>query len=848
MSLESKKSLFGLEPDQLSRLFSLGTESAENAGHEKEQGKTPKPADSGGSSNSSEFTASLQSSVEHIGQWIGPYKLVRMLGEGGMGIVYLAQQERPIKRQVALKVIKPGMDSARVLARFEAERQALALLDHPNIARVYQAGTTETGRPYFVMEYIKGRPITNHCDYYKLTIEDRLNLFRQVCLAIQHAHQKAIIHRDIKPSNILVSTEGEETIPTIIDFGVAKALAQPLTEHSLQTEVSQLLGTPEYMSPEQVDMANEDIDTRSDIYSLGVLLYVLLTGVLPFDCDTFRTSGIENIRHIIREIDPVTPSTRLTNLGEEAKNIAQNRKMEIQTLAKYLRKELEWIPLKAMRKERTERYQSASELACDVENYLKGAALIAGPPRAAYRLKKFVRRNRVLVTGIAAVVAVLIAGVIVSTLFAVRANRQARTSQAISDFFSNDVLAAVDPLTGERPVASLEPILDIATQRLEGKFDDEPLIEASIRYRLGRTYWHLGKYDPAETNLRRAVELRRGQLGTKDREVLNYMQELGWVYFNQTRYDQAERLLVEAVNHMRSALDEFDPARSQAIIRLGWLYRYQGRYKEAEAVFAERLAACQLRWGPDSPSLTPYLEGLGVACLEQSRLKEAEQFCRKAVEINRRERGDEHNDTLNFMRWLGAVYCELDRYEDAEELFLEALEVRRRVLGDENPRSLILMRHLGSLYTEQGRFAEAEQFLIPALESHRRLFGNDDQETLHSMLEAARLYRAEGHCEKAEPLLLGSCRGRRNVLGPDHPAYFESMYELAVLYKEQARYEEAEKYLLEAVEGRRLKLGETHPRTIESLSTLIVLYEAWNKPEQANQWRAKLPEKETADE
>jgi len=841
MSRESKKSLFGLEPDQLNRLFSLGADGGDSAGHEKEQARPPNHADSGGSSNSSEFTASLQSSVEQIGQWIGPYKLVRMLGEGGMGIVYLAEQQQPIRRQVALKVIKPGMDSARVLARFEAERQALALLDHPNIAHVYQAGTTEAGRPYFVMEFVKGLSITEHCDRHKLTIEDRLRLFQQVCLAVRHAHQKGIIHRDIKPSNILVSMEDNRAVPKIIDFGVAKALSMPLTERTLATEDSQLLGTPEYMSPEQADMANEDIDTRSDIYSLGVLLYVLLTGVLPFDSDTLRKGGIDHIREVIRQTDPKTPSTRLTKLGEEASVIANNRKMEIQTLARHLRKELEWIPLKAMSKERSERYGSAYELANDVDNYLKGAALIAGPPSTIYKLKKFVRRNRALVAGITVVIAVLIAGVVISTLFAIRAERQARTSQAISDFFSNDVLAAVDPLTGERPVASLEPILDIATQRLEGKFGDEPLIEASIRYRLGRTYWHLGKYEPAEANLRRAVELRGGQLGTKDREVLNYMQELGWVYFNQSRYDQAERLLVEAVNHMRYALDEFDSARSQAIIRLGWLYRYQGKYKEAEKVFAERLAACQRRWGSDSAHLTSYLEGLGIACLEQGRLKEAEQFCRKAVEINRRARGDEHNDTLNFMRWLGAVYCALGRYEDAEVLFLEALEVRRRVLGDENPRSLILMRHLGSLYTELGRFAEAEQFLIPALESHRRLLGNDDQETLHSMLEAARLYRAEGHCEKAEPLLLESCIGRLNMLGPDHPACFESMHELAVLYKEQSRYEEAEKYLLEALEGRRLKLGDTHPHTIESLGTLIALYEAWDKPEKAKDWRTKLP-------
>jgi serine/threonine protein kinase len=349
--------------------------------------------------------------------------LLSLVSEGGMGIVYLAEQKQPIRRRVALKVIKPGMDSKRVIARFESERQALALMNHPNIAQVYDAGTTESGRPYFAMEYVKGVSITEHCDRHKLTIEQRLKLFLQVCQAVQHAHQKGIIHRDIKPSNIQVAIQGEQVVPKVIDFGVAKALSQPLTERTLVTELGQFVGTPEYMSPEQAEMTGQDIDTQSDIYSLGVLLYELLTGVLPFEAEALRTGGIEHIRKIIQETDPKTPSARLTKLGKEAKIVAEKRRTEVGALAKCLHRELEWIPLKAMRKERTERYRSASELADDIENYLKGAPLIAGPPSTMYYIKKFVRRNRALVTGIAAVLVVLLAGVVVSTLFAIGQSR-----------------------------------------------------------------------------------------------------------------------------------------------------------------------------------------------------------------------------------------------------------------------------------------------------------------------------------------------------------------------------------------------------------------------------------------
>jgi len=360
----NRESTFGAEPDQLKHLLRIGRQG------DGEETHAPAPA---------------RALAAAPGTRIGRYKLLRVLGEGGMGIVYLAQQEHPIRRQVALKIIKPGMDSKRVVTRFEVERQALALLDHPNIAHVYDGGTTEAGRPYFVMEYVKGSPITEYCDRHRLSIEDRLALLQQVCHAVYHAHQKGIIHRDIKPSNILVSTAGDRAIPKIIDFGVAKAISQPLTERTLFTEDSQLLGTPEYMSPEQADWANEDIDTRSDIYSLGVLLYELVTGILPFDTATLREGGVDHLRRIIRETDPKTPSTRLTKLGDDARKVAESRRTEAPALARQLRRELEWIPLKAMRKDRAERYQSAAQLADDIANYLAGASLIAGPLSGFYR-------------------------------------------------------------------------------------------------------------------------------------------------------------------------------------------------------------------------------------------------------------------------------------------------------------------------------------------------------------------------------------------------------------------------------------------------------------------------------
>ncbi|MGE5295827.1 MAG: serine/threonine protein kinase, partial [Solirubrobacterales bacterium] len=397
-------STFGKTPEGLARLMAIGL-----------QDPSPSP------------TAALSEFLERPGSQIGRYRLQSVLGEGGMGIVYLAQQEHPIKRLVALKVVKPGMDTKQVIARFETERQALALLDHPHIAQVFDAGATEVGRPYFAMEYVKGIPITEYCDKHKLGTAERLRLFIPLCQAIQHAHLKGIIHRDIKPSNVLVILHDETPIPKIIDFGIAKALNQRLTEKTLFTEQGQLIGTPEYMSPEQAELTGLDVDTRTDIYSLGVMLYELLTGYTPFDSEDLRSKGYAQMQRIICEQDPLKPSTRLTSLGGKAEDIARRHSATVDQLRKSVRGDLDWIVMKALEKDRRCRYATVEALVTDLEHHLHNEPVLARPPSQLYRFHKLMRRNRVVLNAATVVLAVL--GV-VALLAVWYVHRDARTRWA----------------------------------------------------------------------------------------------------------------------------------------------------------------------------------------------------------------------------------------------------------------------------------------------------------------------------------------------------------------------------------------------------------------------------------
>ncbi len=819
--MKDETSIFGAKPERLDRLVFEALDQPE-----PEEQASP--------------TASLGAVLEQLGGQIGRYKLLSVLGEGGMGIVYLAEQKQPIRRQVALKVIKPGMDSKRVIARFEAERQALALLDHPNIAHVYDAGTTEGGRPYFVMEYVKGLSITEHCDRHKLTIEDRLNLFRQVCHAVHHAHQKGIIHRDIKPSNILISTLDDEALPKIIDFGVAKALAQPLTERTLVTEQGQLFGTPEYMSPEQADMANEDIDTRSDIYSLGVLLYVLLTGVLPFDSTTFREGGIEHIRQVIRETDPKTPSTRLSSLGEEAKKVAQSRRTEIATLAKKLHKELEWIPLKAMRKERAERYRSASEFADDIENYLKGAPLLAGPPSTVYRLKKLVRRNRALVTGIAAILVVLAGGIVVSMLFAIGQARARAEAEAVADFLRNDLLASVNPTRGKGRDVTVRSFLDTASENLNGKFEDEPLVEASIRDTIGWTYRMLGELKAAEPHLERALQIRKKYLGAEHLDTLDSVGHLAWLLCGQGRNTEAAELLEKAMSTSSRVLGDEHVRTLSFANTLGCVYYDLGRYDDAEKLYLKGIPTTRRVLG-EKNDLSLFMVGnLAQTYAAQGRYDEAERELLEMLRLRDSFRDDENVYTLRYKSFLAGVYRKQKRYEQAKRLYLEILPIQRRDLGDEHYMTLYSVTGLARAYMHLEEYEQADELFSEAMEGLQKVRGEEHPETAGCMNGLAVLRTKQKRYDEAESLFSKVLKVRERELGDDHPDTLESKNDLAVLYKEQARYDKAESLLLETLEGRRKVLGEEHPDTLVSLNNLIELYEAWGKAEKAEEWREEL--------
>jgi serine/threonine protein kinase/tetratricopeptide (TPR) repeat protein len=801
------------------------------------------------------------SDPERPGAVIGPYKLLQAIGEGGMGVVFMAEQSRPVRRKVALKVIKPGMDTKQVIARFEAERQALALMDHPNIAKVLDAGATESGRPYFVMELVRGIPITDYCDREHLAIPERLELFVQVCQAVQHAHQKGIIHRDLKPSNILVTLHDGAPVPRIIDFGVAKAMGQQLTEKTLFTGFAQLVGTPLYMSPEQAEVSGLDIDTRSDIYSLGVLLYELLTGTTPFDPETLRKAALDEVRRIIREEEPPKPSTRLSTLGATLADVSAKRGSEPRRLGKVVRGELDWIVMKALEKDRNRRYETINGLAADVRRYLDDEPVQACPPSVWYRFTKSARRNRVALVTSALVATALVLGTAVSIWQAVlatraegRAQTEASIAQAVNDFLREDLLAQASPDIQSDRDLKLRTVLDRAAGRIAGRFERQPLVEAALRQTLGDTYAALGLDREAEPHFERARDLRLREVGVQHPGTLEAMVGLAGVYQRTNQFDKAVRLLVRVLEVGRRTPGEDHPVVLQAMGRLGAVYRDQGKLKEAEPLIVETLERCKRALGEaHHVTLIAMIDRLRLYSLQHKGGAEGESLARKGLEISRRTLGEEHPDTLIFMTYHGdpvkgleisrrtlgeehgitltfmnnvaAMYSGQGKLAEAEALLVKGLEISRRKLGEEDEITLSLMGHLATNYEQQGKLAEAEALRVKRLEISRRTLGEEHTKTLGSMAFLAVNYELQGKLVGAEVLLVKALEISRRGRGEEQSDALHLMEILASCYAEQGKLAEAERLLTQALEVERRVLGPRNPETLGTLTNLASMYD-----------------------
>jgi len=673
--------------------------------------------DQGPAHGSIESAAAHRPIVEGPGTRVGPYKLLQEIGEGGMGTVYMADQEHPVRRRVALKIIKPGMDSAQIIARFEAERQALALMDHPNIAKVLDAGTTEGGRPFFVMELVNGIAITQYCDEARLTPRERLELFVPVCQAIQHAHQKGIIHRDIKPSNILVTLYDGKPVPKVIDFGIAKATAQRLTERTMFTQFGSIVGTLEYMSPEQAEMSALGVDTRSDIYSLGVLLYELLTGTTPLDRAQMREAAYVEILRRICEEEPPRPSTRLSESKATLPSISAQRRTDPARLARLVRGDLDWIVMKSLEKDRARRYESASGFARDVERYLDGDAVEAFPPSAAYRLRKFIRKHRAALATASALAVMLVLAVVVSTWQAIQALRSAAESKAVLTFVEDQFLVAARPKGEEGGLGkdvTLRQAVDAAEPKIAGAFPDQPIVEALVRDCLGNTYGYLGEPALAIRQHERALELLNAHLGPDHPDTLTSRNNLAGAYWKAGRFDRSVPMLEDVLKltTLKLGPDHPDTLRTQA--NLGVNYRDAGRPTEGARLMEEALERARAR--PDVLAKLAWVPSeLAAVYVAAGQFAKSETILRESLEQARKQFGPKDPRTASAMDDLGFNRLAQRKWAEAETLLRESLAIREKAQPDEwstfNTRS-----RLGASLLGQKKYAEAEPPIVSGYE------------------------------------------------------------------------------------------------------------------------------------
>ncbi|MCH8147900.1 MAG: tetratricopeptide repeat protein [Planctomycetes bacterium] len=785
--------------------------------------------------------------VERIGQMVGAYRLIERLAVGGMSTVYLAERaDTQTGDRVAIKIItSAGPLPQRARKRFYHERRLLAELNHPNIARLLHGGVTDDGWPYLVMEYVAGEPIDVYCEAHDLSIEGRVAVFRGVCAAVQYAHQNLVVHRDLKPGNILVTRDG---VPKLLDFGIAKLLQPEYTPQSAAAPTTERFMTPEYASPEQI--RGMGVTTASDVYSLGVILYQLLTGRRPH---SFKTRLVYEIARIICDEDPLKPSLAVSQATSSYDHSESNRhgvpsekedrpsKARRDKLGHRLAGDMDAIVMRAMRKEPDSRYSSVDQFADDLGRYLQGMPVRARKGTWRYRASKFIRRNRTGVAALSAVFVVLVACVVTSTWFAIQAKRQAAIAQAVNDFLNDDFLAAV-ALEFQGKDVSMRVVLDAASKAIAGKFEDEPLIEAAVRTTVGTTYASLGVFEAALPHLERALVLTRAELGEDQAGTLTAMIDLAKLYGQQGRYDEAEPMHVEALTASRRVLGEDHPVTLKSMSKLAQLYLGLARYEEAERLLVKTLEANHRVLGEDHRDTLHTMTNLAEVFVRQGRYDEAEPLSLRALEVSQRVLGPEHPKTLGFMNNLAELYSHQGRYDDAEPLHVKALDGGLRVRGEEHPDTLTSMNNLALLYVRQGRYDQAEPLYHRALEAYRRVLGEDHPHTLASMGSLSELYRKQARYDEAEPLSIKAMETNLRVLGEEHPSTLGSMNNLAVLYFDQGRYDEAEPLQLRVLEVSRRILGEDHPNTLGSVSNLAKLYRNQGRYDEAEPLYTKLLE------
>jgi non-specific serine/threonine protein kinase/serine/threonine-protein kinase len=741
------------------------------------------------------LTRTIPSSGSAGGTLIDSYHLLERIGQGGMGEVWLAEQRQPVRRRVAIKLIKPGMDTHEVVARFQSERQALALMDHPAIAKVFDAGSTPEGRPYFAMEYVAGMPITDYCDKHKLGMRQRLELFMLVCEGVQHAHQKAIIHRDLKPSNILVGEIDGRPMPRIIDFGVAKATSQRLSAATLHTQVGALIGTLGYISPEQADSGSEDIDTRTDVYSLGVVLYELLVGSLPFD---FHRLSYDEILRLLREQDAPRPSAKISTMGRDSTLTAQKRGADPPALARQLRGDADAIALKALEKERARRYATPSELADDIGRFLRNEPVVAQRSSTGYRARKYVRRHRLGVSVAIAGLLLMAALVVAQTFQLRRITRERDRADRIAEFMKG-IFRVSNPSEARGSVVTARELLDRGAQEIGATLGNDPELQAEMKYTMGDTYLGLGLYARARALLEDAVAIQRRVLGPKSPETLRSMSLLARAMAFGGQSGEAEKLARETLDAQRRVVGPEHPDTVYSLGTLALAVKGEGRLAQAERLYQGTLDLSRKVLGPEHAETVGVMGNLANTLVFEGHYPEAEKLYREILEISRRVRGPDHPDTVHAMGGLAGVLANEGQYAEAEALTREVIAVERRVFGPEHPETLLMMSNLAQDLTREGRYADGVQLFAETLAIDRRVLGPAHPQTLQNLQWQAGALSREGQYGEAQALFQEAIQTARQA--NQREVLVNALYNFACAAARTGHRDEAFTYLAQAMDS-----------------------------------------------